>query len=93
MFPALQRVYPAAMATPFVAQARAAATDTLVTVPAGHLYSSLSASGKTSLPQADSTSTIFLASAVGRLGPVLAVILLLWGAIAWSAGWLGAIAG
>lgn len=42
--------------------------------------------------QADSTSTIFLASAVGRLGPVLGIILLLWGLIAWSAGWLSAIA-
>jgi hypothetical protein len=92
LFPALRRVYPTVTGTPFVEQARAKTADT---APAGSVAGrrgSFSSAGDALPLQADSTSTIFLASAVGRLGPVLGVILLLWGLIAWSAGWLGAIA-
>ncbi|MGO1767380.1 hypothetical protein CAP48_04655 [Advenella sp. S44] len=93
LFPALRRVYPATIATPFVQPARAAAADTVGGVPAGQLNSSLTAVARASRREADSTPTIFLASALARLGPVLGVILLLWGLIAWSAGWLGALVG
>lgn len=97
LFPALQRVYPSVTGTPFVEQGRAksvkAADAVSVLVPAAHTGSrACSDAGTQSIP-ADSTATIFLASALGRLAPVLGVLMLLWGLIAWSAGWLGAIAG
>ncbi len=37
--------------------------------------------------------TIFLASVFARLAPVLALLLVLWTAIAWSIGWMGGVAG
>lgn len=92
LFPALRRVYPRVAGTPFVEQARAKTADTATAGSAAGRCGSLSSAGDALHVQADSTPTIFLASAVGRLGPVLGVILLLWGLIAWSAGWLGAIA-
>jgi len=92
LFPALRRVYPTVTGTPFVEQARAKPVDTALAASAAGRRGSLTSAGDALHTQADSTSTIFLASAVGRLGPVLGVVLLLWGLIAWSAGWLGAIA-
>ncbi len=37
--------------------------------------------------------TIFLASVFVRLAPVVALLLVLWTAIAWSIGWMGGVAG
>ncbi len=37
--------------------------------------------------------TVFLASVFARLAPVLALLLVLWTAIAWSIGWMGGVAG
>ncbi|HLU01483.1 MAG TPA: hypothetical protein VKZ94_01890 [Advenella sp.] len=93
LFPALQRVYPTLTGTPFVEQARVKADDVVPAAAAAGRHDPPSSSCEARGMQADSTATLFLASAVGRLGPVLGVILLLWGLIAWSAGWLGAIAG
>ncbi len=93
LFPALQRVYPTVVGTPFVEQAHAKIADAAAATSAAGRQGSFSAAGDALHMPAESTSTIFLASAVGRLGPVLGVILLLWGLIAWSAGWLSAIAG
>jgi hypothetical protein len=92
LFPALRRVYPTMTATPFVEQARAMATNTAGVASADARIGSYSTASDALRMPVESTSTLFLASAVGRLGPVLGVILLLWGLIAWSAGWLGAIA-
>lgn len=91
LFPALRRVYPTVAGTPFVEQARAKTADTAAAASAASRRGSFSCAGDALHIQADSTSTVFLASAVGRLGPVLGVILLLWGLIAWSAGWLSAL--
>lgn len=93
LFPTLRRVYPTVTGMPFVEQARAQAADTVPAASVAGRRGSFSSAGDALRMPADSTSTVFLASAVGRLGPVLGVILLLWGLIAWSAGWLGAIAG
>jgi len=94
LFPALQRVYPTVTGTPFVEQGRAKTVDTAPalarSVDSG--CRACSVAGTQTMP-ADSTATIFLASATGRLAPVLGVLLLLWGLIAWSTGWLGAIGG
>ena len=97
LFPALQRVYPSVTGTPFVEQGRAktvkVADAANVLAPAADSASGALSAGDTQAMPADSTSTIFLASALGRLAPVLGVLMLLWGLIAWSTGWLGAIAG
>lgn len=93
LFPALQRVYPTVTGTPFVEQARAKTADVALAVGAARGHGSVPSADDPLHMPAESTPTIFLASAVGRLGPVLGVILLLWGLIAWSAGWLGTIAG
>jgi len=97
LFPALQRVYPSVKGTPFVEQGRAksvtAADAVSVLAPAADTGNSAYFAAGTQSMLADSTSTIFLASALGRLAPVLGVLMLLWGLIAWSAGWLAAIAG
>lgn len=92
LFPALQRVYPTVAGTPFVEQARVKPADAAPAASVAGRRPSFASADDALHIQADSTSTIFLASAVGRLGPVLGVILLLWGLIAWSAGWLSAIA-
>ena len=41
----------------------------------------------------ETTYTVFLASVLARLAPVLGLLLMLWGSIAWSAGWLRALGG
>lgn len=91
LFPALQRLYPAAAGKPFVQQARALEADVThdrVDGPrAGAHAPKVSAEHATF----DMTPTVFLASAAGRLGPVLGAVLLLWVLVAWSAGWLNVL--
>ena len=92
--PAMKRVCPA-VASSFVGHAAAVprAAEPVSALSARH-QNPVRAVGST-LPcdVNETTYTVFLASVFARLAPVLGLLLVLWGSIAWSAGWLGALGG
>jgi len=90
--PAMKRVCPA-VALPFVGHAPAMPTAGQPDSNYRHRVQARAAGSALPNDVHDAAFTVFLASGFARLAPVLGLLLALWGSIAWSAGWLGALGG
>jgi len=90
----MKRVCPA-VASSFVSHAAVlpSAAEPVSTTSAGHQNQVRAGGSTVPCDVNETTYTVFLASVFVRLAPVLGLLLVLWGGIAWSAGWLGALGG
>ncbi|ETF03507.1 hypothetical protein W822_09800 [Advenella kashmirensis W13003] len=92
--PVMKRVCPT-VASSFVSHAAVLpnAADPVSASSARHQNQVHAVGSALSCDMNETTYTVFLASVLARLAPVLGLLLMLWGSIAWSAGWLGALGG